>query len=391
MGIYLGTFSFFVFLLWIREKISKQNPITRINLAIIALLGISIFSGIRNLYVGIDIGTYGNVIFESVSTMGIKSTMTLYERWADFGYVLFNYGVSIFSDNIHVLLGVQTFTIELSMILFFSTFKDDQVSLPLSMGIFNIIFLPFSFSMLRQSLALAIIIWVPIALMKKKWGWASVLTLIAFSFHKSSIVASFLFIIIHVFFRKNRKFNILKFNIITGGAAVVLSVLIQYFPYLINTVTKQLSVATFNQGETFSILRLFLFLLPIILMKRINMSSFISSDLDKYFYVFSVAVIIGNFLSGFNFGIARFILYLLPMYVFFLCLQVKKIDSKRVRLTVSFLLLIWAVFCLYAMFYRGNVGGVFPYVAYWENYNPSWLNDLGGWVDKSNFYRLFNY
>lgn len=391
MGIYIGIFSILIFFLWFREKIDVNNSYTRTVLALIALLSVSVFSGVRNLYVGIDIGTYGNTIFKSVSSLGLENTMIYYQRWSDVGYVFLNYIVSLFSKSTHILLGVQTFIIELSFFMFFSKFNRKQLSLPLAMGVINIIFIPFSFSMLRQSLAIAVIIWVPLLLGKKKYWQAIVVSILSCTFHKTSLLALAFCLLINYVSKKNKKNSILKINFIAFIIFLSILFVIEVFPQIFSILSEQLSVANFGIGTSLSFLRLLLFLTPILCLKIVNKNKFIKTELEFMLYLFSIIVIIGNFLSGISFGIVRFTLFFLPMYVAFIVLQVGKLEKRINRMFISFICLIWAIFCLYSLFYRGNVGGVFPYVAYWDNYNPSWLNELGGWVDKSKYFDLYNY
>lgn len=390
MGIYVGVLSVFTIILWFREKIDVNNSYTRMLIAFIALLGVSVFSGIRNLYVGIDIGTYGNAIFKSVSSFGLQNTMMYYQRWGDVGYVFLNYIVSFFSKSTHVLLGVQTFIIELSFFLFFSSLNKTKFSLPLSMCILNIIFIPFSFSMLRQSLSIAMVIWIPILLTKKKYVKVIVMSVFAYTFHKTAILALVLCFFVHLISRKKMNYSILKTGLLTLILVLVCLTIVGQFPEIFSIISKQLAVANFNTGTSLSIIRLLLFSIPVFGLLCINRKKMLQNKTDLVFFLFSVFVIIGNLLSGINFGIVRFTFFFLPMYVAFIVLQISKIEKKFMRRVAIIFILVWGIVCLYLLFYRGNVGGVFPYVTYWKNYNPSWIDDLNGWVDKSRYYNLYD-
>ncbi|WP_407854979.1 EpsG family protein [Enterococcus hailinensis] len=390
MGIYLGIISIFTFTIWAKEKININNIYTRKVVALIAMLEISIFSGIRNLYVGIDIGTYGNLIFNSVVNFGIKSTLVNYKRWADIGYVFLNYLVSFFTSNIHMLLGVQTFIIQLSFFLFFNSINKKKFSLPLALALTNILFLPFSFSMLRQSLAIAIVIWIPKLIFEKKYINFLLFSYIGYSLHKSSILAIIFYVSICLIVNKTKKYYAIQASLVAGILAIFFLAVIKFFPQSVLYFSNLLNVAIFNSSNTLSLIRFLLFLFPILLLGIINNKKFITGRRDYSMFLFSLILVILNLISGINFGIFRFSFFFFPIYITFIILQIGKIEKNITKKIISLIIVIWIILCLYLLIYRENMGGIFPYVTYWKTYNPTWINDLGSWVDKTKFYNLYN-
>jgi len=72
MIIYLIVINISSLLIHILEKYwVKKSYFIYFLLTLLSIIGISVFSGIRNLQVGMDIGVYGQGIFDTVKSFGI--------------------------------------------------------------------------------------------------------------------------------------------------------------------------------------------------------------------------------------------------------------------------------------------------------------------------------
>lgn len=356
-------FSFFIFLA--DKAKDKGNHVLYYMLTLIALLGISFFAGMRHLNVGIDITTYGKNIFESTVLYGPKEAQITYARWADVGYIYYNYLVSLITQNLNVYLGILQFCILLSFVSFFRKFRK-SINPSLAVLLLNFSIFALSFSMLRQALAMSISVWIYYYLVKRKYTSVVVISITSVLVHKSAIL--FLVVILILFFYAKIKGKIKEKKLIwiVLVLTLLLSIILSRFPQTLDIILGELRISNIQQQNFGSPARFLLFFVPIIYFRIANKNRFMESNEDYFLYLFCLVVISFSWLSGINYSIARFTNYLYPFYMLFIAKQCRINGSSKVYVGI----IIWACVVFWWLIVRGNEGGVIPYVPYWQEYNP---------------------
>ncbi|MDT2472015.1 EpsG family protein [Enterococcus avium] len=366
MILYLVVICLYSFLVYLSEK-ARENGYYFLQYMwlLVALLSISVFAGIRNVQVGIDISTYGKNIFEATVSFGPKEAMLLYNRWGDIGYVYFNYLVSFFSANINVYLGVLEFVIQFSFLLFFRKFREES-SPALSTLLFNFATLPLTFSMLRQSFAMAIAIWIIYFLIKNKVFKAALIGFVSIFFHKSSVIFITIVFFVYIYSKIKEKIKEKKLVYFVFFVTAIISLLLIRFPEVVYLFIPNEGLSNIQQGNMGSFARLLLMFLPIIYFKLSNKEHFIRNNTDYFLYCICLLTIAFSWLSGINYSITRFTNYLYPVYMLFIAKQAR--ISGRIKVLIG--LFIWGIIICWWLLARGNEGGVFPYTTYWQQFVP---------------------
>lgn len=365
MAPYLAAIFLYSFLIFISERAENRGLyITSKFLICISLLGISIFAGIRNLSVGIDITTYGKNIFEYIKIFGPKETMIQYHRWGDIGYIYFNYFVSFFTKSVNVYLGILELVIQISFFKFFQKFKK-ECSPAFGLLLLNLTVFPLTFSMLRQSLAMSIIIWMIYFLSKDKWILAILVGIFSTLFHKSSILFLGIVILVYIYTKIHEKIQEKKLMSIIIFLTLFLSVILNKFPNIVYWFIPNEGISNIQQENIGSPARFLLMLIPMVYMEIVNNEKFVENNNDYFLYFLSLIVISFSWLSGINYSITRFINYLYPIYMLFLSKQAQILNKRKIYIG----LMMWGILLCWWLLARGNEGGVFPYITYWQEFN----------------------
>lgn len=185
----------------------------------IALIIPSALAGMRDFSIGTDVEVYGNYWFEF--TTG-KSFIN-YIKWATsssigFLYAVLNYVVASFTDNVHwfyfFLMLITIWFVYLGVVGF-----RDKISVPFAMFVYYILFYNSSLNILRQSVAIAIILFSYRFISQKQILHFLICWLIAFLFHSSAIV---MILLIPIYFVSNLKNKRLYSTILVIGTSVVM-------------------------------------------------------------------------------------------------------------------------------------------------------------------------
>lgn len=354
---------------------SKRNNHAQKFYILTAFIVLALFSGLRHFGVGIDISTYALNIFHSTDEYGISYTLKNYSRWADIGYVLFSWICAKIFHNFQWFLGINTIVIFGNYFLFFRKYKD-RISVAFAMFLVMLLNFSLSFSMMRQSLAASFVIWFYYFYDKKKL-LALLFAIIAVSFHQSALIMILLIFFSNIVSKFVSSRNILLFCCFFVVFTVVS---FRYFPAIFtNLLGESYFVGYFdrNSGRG-SITRLLLFLFPLIVLWLFKPKAATSTESNinsKVLKILVAMTIAFSWIEGINFGISRFNSYNYVFYTLFLAGTVAQSNRKNYKL-LCFLVIIWGITAWLFLQVRGNNGGVFPWVPYWVDYIPDWLNDV---------------
>lgn len=155
-------------------------------LILIALLMPAFVAGARDIGVGTDTLVYGEKYFKIVCEQGIQ-VLLLYTD-CEIGYGLFIYIISLFTHNIFWQFFWIEFVIVLLIWMSIYNYLEEKYR-ALAMLIYYLLFFPFSLNIMRQSIAMAIILF-SMKFIKQRNFYKFVLSIIAAaSFQKTSVVA----------------------------------------------------------------------------------------------------------------------------------------------------------------------------------------------------------
>lgn len=172
----------------------NKNKTLNIILTILIILILSIFGGARNLNIGTDVSVYGESWFKIACNYNDLGSYITHINSSDNGYVILNYIVSRFSNNINVFL----FVLQLisNTLIIFTIYKHKDRS-PFWMAILTYICIYYciTFNILRQSLALAILFFSINFLEKKKDISFIITVLIASQFHYTAYIGLIIYLI----------------------------------------------------------------------------------------------------------------------------------------------------------------------------------------------------
>ena len=186
MFIYLLVFGLAAFFAYLAQKFENKKVLV-ILFSIIAILIPSVLAGVRDSNIGTDLEVYGKPFFNrAVLSDSFEEYSNICET--ELGYRIINYIVSRFSDNINIFLFVLEFII---IGIVYLAFYQRRKEIPVWLGLLCYLFLFYSrfLNLLRQGIAVSIIIYSYKYLEKNELKKFLLAILIATMFHTTAIFA----------------------------------------------------------------------------------------------------------------------------------------------------------------------------------------------------------
>ena len=363
MIIYLITFFVTCILCVILQKHIK-NKFLKIIFSIIIILIPSIIGGVRDLTIGTDVLVYGeDYFFYATQYNNLIDYITTYN--ADTGYLIINFLISRFTDNVHVFLFILQLIINTLVFIIMYRYKE-EVPLWMSMLCYLTIYYCRTFNYLRQSIALAIIFFGIPYIEKRKFIKYFLVVLIASLFHTSAWISLLLYLINIMLNNKNEKF--FSFLIVSIGLFVVLAfptilellnnmkILPERYYAYISRYTKE--EAGFNIIETF--FRIFWIILYLLFYKKITKQK----DLYKMFGMACILDVILFQLKNTIQYTDRIAFYFGYMQIFMYPIIAKNINNnKNQQVLINFLTIIMLLAYWYYKFVMIKSCMVYPYTS----------------------------
>jgi hypothetical protein len=193
MIIYLIVFVFSYFCSLIAKKVSRSHIFLFYFFSFLAILFPSFLAGFRDTTVGKDIevyviGTFHKAILSESLTDFIIFSGLRFEPL----YLLYNYIISRFTDNIFWFFFIQQFFV-LSLIYSFAFHFENKFSSSLFYLFYLLFFYNESLNLVRQTFSIAVIIYSFRFLFEKRIIRYNLCILIAYIFHYSSVCLFFLY------------------------------------------------------------------------------------------------------------------------------------------------------------------------------------------------------
>lgn len=183
----------------ITDKIKQQNK-QKVVLYIFFAILLALLM-LRHRSVGVDISNY-LAMFNQTSRVSFEKLFKLHE--SEQGYFLLNKIISLFTTDTQWFLAIMAMVTVVPYAVFFIRKSENAV---LSIAVF-ITLSNFSmlFSGIRQSIAIAIVLISYYFVKNKKLLWFIFFVLLAFTFHKSAIIALLLYPFYHMNITRNKLF-----------------------------------------------------------------------------------------------------------------------------------------------------------------------------------------
>lgn len=192
--------------------------------------------GMRDLTIGTDVRVYGVYEFR-FARMFEHFTMQLFastEAGIDRGYRLLNFLVSRFTDDIGWLLGTICLIIIVFVYLALAEYRkycSPEISITFGMLVFYLLFYNETYNLLRQSLALAIVLYATRFIWERKWKQFVIAIFAAMAFHVTAMIGFILYpLYVYIVVKRKRKIVYILSICAAGGFFVL--------PYIINWILR---------------------------------------------------------------------------------------------------------------------------------------------------------
>ena len=350
------------------ERHIKNTKAIQLLFLFLALVVLSLLAAFRGDDVGSDVHTYVIRFFDGAkSSSGFLDYLSFNtNEYVEPGYKFINYIVSRFTGDLRVLHFCIMF-INATFICAYLWENRSKMSISLGMLVFMLMQYNYCYNAVRQSMAICVCLYSLNSARDRKLIKYCILMLLAFLFHRSSLIMCFTYPLIGLLKKRpdhEKKWLIFILSLVSGvslifvNSIVAICIKIGVFP------VKFLHYI----GNSFSISRLsvLVFVIPAALLLIMYRSSYFESDLSNYvlcFYIVLWPLLAQLDSVSDQFGRIALFFSIANIGIF---AQFPKFKSKIqhrnnyfifLLLIVSFLLVYWIV--NYAVW---NVGETVPYI-----------------------------
>ena len=202
---FLIAYSCSILFVLIAERRCRNQKLFFCFWSTLAVLSISVLNWIRDYSIGTDIEIYGNAVFLSaVRSHSISNFFYLCQQigMTEYGYAILNYVISFFTDNPHVFYLIIGLIV--NGLFFYSCYLTrDNISITIAWATYLFLLYPTTLNLLRQSIAIALILFMGMLALNKQYVPAMLLLLLSYNFHHSSLIGILILIYIFLLNRNN--------------------------------------------------------------------------------------------------------------------------------------------------------------------------------------------
>lgn len=383
MWIYIITFIFSILFVYVAER--TGGLIKYVSL-LLAILIPSIIAGLRKETIGTDVRNYVKPIqiyaTSSNNYLNYLNSDFYFPNWDRFsrfdkGYTTFAYLCSRINGSLAFNLFITEFLIIALVLVGLFKFKAIRnIPVWIGMSIFYFLCYNLSFNMVRQSIAMFILIFSFTFLLERKWIIYLLLLILAVLFHKTAIFGVIPFLVyIFLYGRANKNIKINYSNIYvsrftcTSIFLIFVAAVIILFPTLLTAVLSFAGLSNFEDGYLSNsyglalnqiVIRLPFLCILIAQWNRIKNNSL------RYFYLVMTAIdILLSQLSGGSDFSSRIAWYSTVFYIYAIPDEIG--HEKGVRRYVLFIIVI--VYCIAYWLYMyviKNYNETVPYLFNWQ-------------------------
>lgn len=204
MLIYYIVFVFSIVCLMLGEKIESKNKYIAISIKLLALYVPALLAGLRSTNIGTDTKLYIEPAFHDASNA--QNFLVFYKMYdIEFLYMLFTFICAKIFANVNIYMIFLYFLIT-SLAYGIAKENKKKAPIPLTYAFFLLCFYNKSLNIVRQMLAILLIIYGLKYVRNKKYLKCLIIVLIAFLIHKTSIIGIFIYLIYIAFNKKKTKY-----------------------------------------------------------------------------------------------------------------------------------------------------------------------------------------
>ena len=373
MAPYIATTVISTLLVYIEERLPKRFN-KRKWLSLLSIIILCVLAGARDNTVGTDTLVYGESLFtwvhnNDLSTAFLMNTRIQIER----GYMLFIYIISRFTDQVFW----NYFFIEFVCAYFtYKALDDAEIGKNKWIGVFlyNVLFYSFTMNLMRQCMAMAIVLFGFKYVRENKFWKYLITCLIAFMFHSSAIIGISIYFLYKIcglgnsgkqfsfkkFFKKY-KFLFIGITIIASAFIVIFSRQLMLFVVIFKpSYAGQIAWAhNYNPAIAMLVLMLVLVLPLLISIKWIIR---INPHFTFYLLVMIMSVILWQ-LAGVSSQTFRITLYYWYLIILIIPELVHAIKSHRKKLSFSAYYVVFGSFYYWFVFVYSLMNYTYPYTS----------------------------
>src|SRR5574344_647169 len=343
--IYLVVFIISTLLIWIRDHIKFKfiKPILTIISAVLLIL----LLGLR-YYVGTDYGSYV-YIFNEISALGYNELFSFTDT--EIGHTIICKLVYSLGLNYQAVFMIYAI---LTIYFLYRTMDRLKINKSLFLLTYLLMVFPYSFNIMRQSLAMVIILYSLTYLFDNNRFKSLFLLLVACLFHKPALIVLPIYLC-HLFIKKRKYRNfilIITYSIIVGlfltNALTIIDVdtLSRYSNYII------------SNNEYIMVFTNIVKISPIIIMFLLFYDDFKVNNINNYIYIdIFIISIIFTFLGALNGTLNRLSLY----FSVFDSVLIGTFTNRKKILFIKLCLILYLVIYFLYQFYYSGIGEIFPY------------------------------
>ncbi len=337
MYIYLCVFAISILLCYFFEKmvfpVIEKKPFSKIwivmSLILIALLP-SILGGVRDYSIGTDIRVYGNTWFylarsssNLFSLLGAASASSIGALYATFNFV-----VSRFTDNPHWFYFWYCFAENLIVLI---ALRENRKLISITGGwaTYLLLFYNLNFNMLRQGMALVILLLGFKYIREEKFLKFILVVLFAYLFHNTAIIALLVYIIYLIIAHKNNANNWVQMSLIYICSIIFILSFESISQFLLNAGILSARYAIYLNSDNAATGRSYIFYLFIFIVCILS----VKSEKDTIFNFFEIITFI-----CISFSILVKISYLsrvISYFSIYLCFGIPYIFEKKSRVILN--------------------------------------------------------
>jgi hypothetical protein len=354
--IYFIVFTISIFTTYLAEySIRRESRFSFYLFSIIAIVIPSALAGVRDTGIGADTMGYVDIVFNSI--IKVDSLKELYDVYfsqsivgghIEFTYLLLNYIVSLFSDNVNWL---YFFANLITCIFFYIAAYDnrEKASMWLVMTFFFFLFYNQSYNLVRQSLALSMTIYAFKYIEAKKWLKIIIWFVVILNTHATGYGFILLFAAHYIFSLKNKRIRVFLATIFFIGIVSIYLLFDRLLLFVISiglVQNKFLEYISIEGGFTESIFIMYLlFVVLLFVIKLITIKQ--DEKLGYYIYNKIIGILLFNLsiISQWSFRLSFYInvidCIIIPRTLHLLSFSKKKSEILHI-LTILLLIIVWA-------------------------------------------------
>lgn len=364
---YILIFALVLFLISLSENLESKHKIISKIIVLISIVILSLFAGFRNENVGTDVLVYVKPYLAYIHSFGFK--------WAcqnlncEILYMCLTWGIDFIGGNLNTLLFAITFVISF-LIYKYAINNRKETDVILTYAVYLFVYFGITLNLVRQSIAMAIILYAMKYLRKNNNIKYVVCVLIASGFHSSAIIMLPLCIIYRFIGTKYEaitKFIVCSISIF---CVVCSKILIKYLyivssKYSADYLTVYLN-SSLNLNLTWEIIKI-IFLIIMFVFLRYNVEKPVNKYEKKYFdfckFLLVLDFIFFQLGTIFTFSERFSYYFMIISYSYLLPCIIDSFKLQKSKEKFFGVLLVYACLCLYfyVVFDVLKVSSIIPY------------------------------